>query len=179
MEAGYITLFAAWFVCSVLWQFEPLREKRFLRRANLLRGLPIWTFFAPRPGMWDTHILYRDRLADGRTTPWAEVNLGEARRPFHWLFNPRKRLDKLAVDAVSDVKTVKILGERLGTEEEILQQQVKLCKGYLLLMNIIFAQVRTASDSTSRQFAVVESSMAEGERTLRPLFFSPFHRFEG
>jgi hypothetical protein len=180
VEYLYAGAFGTWLALTVLWQFEPLRDRSLLlRRVNVLRMLPIWTFFAPRPGMSDTLILHRDRLADGSVTPWAQLSLIEERRWYHWLWNPRKRLDKLAVDAVSDVKAFKLLAERSGIDEELARQQVKLSKGYLLLLNIAACQSRVSTNSTARQFVIVEATHVGGQRALTPLFVSPFHQLQG
>jgi hypothetical protein len=177
MEYLYAAVFGVWLALTVLWQFETLRDRStLLRRVNVLRMLPVWTFFAPRPGMSDTHILHRDRLADGSVTPWAQLPLIDERRWYHWLWNPRKRLDKLAVDAVSDVKSFKLAAERSGIDAQLVQQQVKLSKGYLLLLNIAASQARAAADSTARQFVIAEANHIGGRRAVTPLFVSPFHK---
>lgn len=174
----YYVTFAAWLLLTVLWQFDQLRERsRLLRRVNALHILPIWTFFAPRPGMSDTHILYRDKIPGEAPTEWREVTLVEERRPIHWLWNPIKRLDKVAVDALSDIKMTKNKGDEAGIDEETLQQHVKLSKGYLILMNIVFSNPRITERSCARQFAVLEANLSTGERTMSPIFVSPFHAF--
>lgn len=170
-------LFGLWFILTILWQIERWRERsRLLRMTSILHVLPIWTFFAPRPGMSDMHVLYRDKTATG-TSPWREVELGEERTVLHWLWNPRKRLDKLAVDAVSEVKSIKIRADEVGLDDLTIQQQVKLSKGYLILLNMVFKHAKLDPSSRARQLAVVEGNQAEGERTLSPIFFSPFHAF--
>src|SRR5687767_4265223 len=104
MKLAYMSFFSLWLALTILWQFERCREKsKLLRRVNVFHLLPIWTFFSPKPGMSDTHILYRDKVPGNKMTEWMEVGLAEERRSCHWLWNPRKRLDKLAVDAVSEV----------------------------------------------------------------------------
>lgn len=174
----YAVVYGLWLVLTVFWQFDYCRDRvRLLRRVNALHILPIWTFFAPRPGMSDTHVVYRDKLGDGTVTEWKEIDLVEARRNFHWLWNPRKRLDKVAVDALSDIKMVKNRGEDAGIETETLQQQIKLSKGYLLLMNIAFSHPPIREESRWRQFVVVEASHSTGDRSIQPIFFSPFHAF--
>ena len=178
LSATYAVLFGTWLLLTVVWQFEPLRHRsRLLRRVAELHVLPIWTFFAPRPGMSDTHLLVRDRLKDGSFTDWREVSLIEERRATHWLWNPRKRLDKLAVDAVSDIKTIKIRSDQMKLPDEQLQNHVKLSKGYLVLANIGFAQPKLSGESVSRQLAVVETRHVGGTRSVHPLFFSAVHAF--
>lgn len=174
----YIAAAATWLILTVFWQFEHYREKSaVLRAVNSFHLLPIWTFFAPRPGMSDTHVLYRDRTADGTMTDWSEIDLVEERKALHWLWNPRKRLDKVAVDALSDVKTVKNRGEEAEVDDDVLQQQVKLSKGYLVLLNIAVSRPKLDPAAEWRQFAVVDASLAAGERSISPVFVSPFHRF--
>jgi hypothetical protein len=175
----YGAVFGAWLVLTVFWQFDGCRTKsRLLRRANVLRLLPIWTFFAPRPGMSDTHILYRDRRSDGDVSRWEEIPLIEERRLRHCLWNPRKRLDKLAVDGLSDVKSIKIAADREGLADELVQQQVKLSKGYLHLLNIALTHRSSTTAPIARQFVVVEANQSAGVRETIPLFVSPFHRLE-
>lgn len=174
----YASAAGLWLLLTILWQFDYCRERfRLLRKINALHILPIWTFFAPRPGMSDTHILFRDKLPDGHATRWEEVALVEPRRPFHSVWNPLKRLDKVAVDAISDVKTVKNRGDSRDVAPETLQQHVKLSKGYLVLMNIAFSYPKLDPAAQARQFVVVESNHDAGQRHITPLFFSPFHSF--
>ncbi len=174
----YGVIFGAWFLLTILWQVDPIRKRSpLLRVFSAFHVLPIWTFFAPRPGMSDTHVLYRDKTLDGDVGPWGEVDLGEERKRTHWLWNPRKRLDKMAVDALSEVKTIKNAGVEADTDEETIQHQVKLSKGYLVLMNIVFSRAKATRASVRRQFAVVDATHSADGRTVLPIFFSPFHDF--
>jgi hypothetical protein len=109
-ETVLIAALAAWFALSVLGQVAAVRWRApFLRPLEALRGLrkydlfgliPLWTFFAPRPAWTDFHLLYRDRLADGTLTPWTEVMAIEARRWWHFAWNPRKHERKAVIDVV-------------------------------------------------------------------------------
>ena len=174
----YTILFGGWLLLTALWQLDYFRENfKFLRLINTFHILPIWTFFAPRPGMSDTHVLFRDKLPEGTFTHWEEIDLIQARKPFHMFWNPMKRLDKVAVDAISDIKTIKNRGEKGEVEPDILQHQIKLSKGYLLLMNIAFSHPRIDEKSRWRQFVIVEGSHISGMRSITPIFFSPFHDF--
>lgn len=174
----YISVFGAWLFCTILWQFDALRRKcKWLRRLNIGSIFPIWTFFAPNPGMHDTHILVRDKLPNGRLTEWLELDIGEVRKPYHVVWNPGKRKQKLAVDAISEVKSIKIMGDAKKVEADMIIAQIKLSKGYLLLLNLVFVLPRIVSGAVSRQFVVLDASHFTGKRQLSPLFFSPFHHF--
>jgi hypothetical protein len=178
MVGVYLVFFGLWIVFTIVWQFAVHRRKSwFLRRINTFNILPTWTFFAPTPGIYDTHILYRDKSKDGEITGWQEVNLFEQRRPFHCLWNPLKRQAKLAVDAISELKSVKMNAVREGIDEETLMNQVKFSKGYLILLNIVFGYPKHTEVSVSRQFVVLDASHIGGQRNLVPIFQSSFHRF--
>jgi hypothetical protein len=107
----YIIFFSVWFVFSVFWQFERFRNSNVLRFFNKLNILPIWTFFAPRPGITDLHLLFRDRKADNSCSDWTEIDVFEKRETYHFLWNPLKRNNKLIVDALSQLKTLKKIQE--------------------------------------------------------------------
>lgn len=179
MEILYKFFFGAWLLLTIFWQFDYFRKKSsFFRKINTFNTLPIWTFFAPNPGMYDTHILYRDKKTDGALTDWQEVSLLEERKFYHFIWNPKKRKTKLAVDAISEIKSIKILGDKDSLDDSLVSQQVKFSKGYLLLMNLVFQYPKISDDSTSRQFIVLDASHLGGKRNLMPFFYSPFHKFE-
>ncbi len=176
----YKIIFGVWLVCTVFWQFDRVRKSsKLLRTINILNVLPIWTFFAPNPGMYDTHILFRDKREDGSLSDWMEVKLVEERKWYHFLWNPTKRKQKMAVDAISEIKSIKISGEENNIAGDELLGHVKLSKGYLLMLNIVFSQARSDRNAVARQFIVLDASHASGERNLIPLFYSAYHRFGG
>ena len=83
---------AMWLVLTVANQFEYARAKLGPILAHDVLGLiPVWTFFAPRPGTSDYRIFFRGKNARGESVPWAELELSEARKPWHFLWNPHKR----------------------------------------------------------------------------------------
>ena len=75
----------------------PARFSDPLRRLDTLGLLPAWSFFAPHPGVTDTVIVVRDRIADGDWTPW-RVAWTDHATPWRGLWRPGKRVAKLVSD---------------------------------------------------------------------------------
>jgi hypothetical protein len=88
-----------------------------------------------------------------------------------------KRRNKLVVDAISEVKSIKNDAEKNTTDLDIVQNQIKFSKGYLILLNIVSKEPKPNESSVARQFLVSDATHISGERNLIPLFVSPFHLF--
>lgn len=87
-----------WLGLSAICQI-PCGFTRRLRVMDLAGLVPHWTFFAPTPGTCDYYLLYRDdQLLDSSLTAWREISLCDNRRPWHLLWNPRKREKKALFD---------------------------------------------------------------------------------
>jgi hypothetical protein len=172
----YIVLFSCWYVCCILWQFEPIRKRLTgFRTINSFGLLPIWTFFAPLPGMSDTHMLYRDKLTDGSLTDWQEIHAFEKRKFYHFIWNPFKRNSKLIVDALSEVKKIKNNSDKVEMDEKAEQNFIKLSQGYLVLLNLAVKNSKVTDASRARQFVVLDSYWISEKREVTPIFISPFH----
>src|SRR5258706_8611478 len=89
--------FSGWFILSVLNQFGRGALIRSIKRRDAFSLIPVWTFFAPRPGVTDYNLLFRDCARDGRCGPWYEIQ-PEPPRWFKGLWNPGKRLRKGTTD---------------------------------------------------------------------------------
>jgi hypothetical protein len=171
-------VFSSWFVITILWQFDLIREKvKFLYKLNFFNAIPIWTFFAPTPGITDTHIIYRDKFSTGEISDWKEIGLLEERKWYHFFWNPHKRKSKLVVDALSQIKNLKNKNEQKQFDDSELQYRIKFSKGYLILLNLVMGFNKISENSISRQFIVVDSYLITGRRQPMPIFSSPFHRF--
>jgi hypothetical protein len=127
--------------------------------------------------MYDTHLLFRDKKKNGEIGEWIEIEIVQYRKFYHFIWNPLKRKNKLVIDAISEVKSIKNNGDERKVDDFILTNQIKFSKGYLLLLNLIFTSKKLNRDAVSRQFIVLDSVNIGGDRNLIPLFFSPFHKF--
>jgi hypothetical protein len=63
-----------WFLLSVLQQINHGSITFPFERYDCFAVIPIYTFFAPFPAVFDYNILYRDALANGTLTPWRTLD---------------------------------------------------------------------------------------------------------
>jgi hypothetical protein len=99
MVAGLIAgALGVWFVLSVLGQFDWKLVQR-IRAHDQFALIPRWTFFAPRPGVTDYHLVYQT-LHDGAASPWREESLADLRTIRGAIWNPEKRNRKALIDSV-------------------------------------------------------------------------------
>jgi len=173
LEIMYASFFSIWALSSALWQFDFLREK-FPLTALIwkYRLLPIYTFFAPNPGMFDYRIVLRASDASGATGEWSEVDHLIERRWYHFLWNPRKRIQKVIADSISGVKGAINSCEPGDTAAEQ-RAQIMITPGYMALLNIAASECK--KEDKYVQFLVAESCNVSGHRENQPIFRSPMH----
>src|SRR5690606_26580899 len=95
-----------WFVLSIAAQLkEGVHE--LVPRLSGLGLIPTWAFFAPRPAMDDTRLLYRDRLDSGTCSDWSCLTSSASRRWFHAVWHPTKFHSKVIDDLMSSLVTHK------------------------------------------------------------------------
>lgn len=157
--------FALWFVASCLRQIpRPWADR--LCAWDVVGILPVWRFFAPMPGPFDFHLLYRDRLGDGVTvTPWMEHLPIPRRRAISLLWNPDKRYRKALLDLAQELARA----QARGTPDQIL-----ISVPYLVILQYISALPRPEPVAAT-QFALMVSEGAAYDPSPALLFLSSFH----
>ena len=90
-------LASVWFMLSVLNQFKRGRLIARIKRHDVFALIPTWTFFAPRPGVTDYHVMYRDCSLSGGFSRWQEVRW-QRPGPLRGVWNPSKRAGKGITD---------------------------------------------------------------------------------
>jgi hypothetical protein len=160
---GFGLLFL-WLLVSTLCQL-PSAIERGLRRHDYAGLIPHWNFFAPRPGMWDYHLVYRDRLADGTITRWTEVDIVDPRRPWHAVWNPRRRQKKSFHDLVTQL---------MRNSLELPPDDLVLTVSYLVLLTWVSSFPRS-DGATATQFAVVFGYGATSDEPAQPALVSALH----
>src|SRR5207249_4775889 len=95
--------------------------------------IPLWTFFAPNPGVSDYYILFRDRLVNGSLTCWREVPLSLSRGWSRAVWHPDRRRRKALMDLASALVQFAQKSE-LG---------VTLTIPYLLLLDVVSQREHT------------------------------------
>lgn len=175
MEEAWTAAVAAflvlWFVATVLHQSPPdwwLRVKKFDR----LRLVPRWTFFAPRPGRHDQHLVFRD-IVDGVAGEWLEIQSADFRPTRRWLFNPTRFRQKALFDLVNRLRAARTEFARFGFDTK----SVQLSAGYMALLAWVNAQPAPVRPCL-RQFAIATTTGHGTRRTLRILFVSEPHPVE-
>lgn len=163
-----IVFFSVWLILTVVNQFHEKRPA-WLKSLDIFGLIPIWTFFAPNPGMTDYHLLYRDRLPDGTLGQWKEVRLQTRTGTLSAVWGPDRRRNKTLSDLVS--ATIQ-LARTNG------QKGIPVSIPYLLLLNYITSLPHSlAADST--QFMVMEhEGYHESPDPSRVLMLSGMHRLE-
>ena len=163
--------FAVWFMLSIAAQLREGVHDR-IPRISALGLIPRWAFFAPRPAMDDTHLLYRDRLASGTCTEWACLTRPESRRWFHAAWNPKKFHSKVVDDLMSSLVTQK----RQIAEKDFDDRALMLTIPYIALLHFVM-RVPHSKSAAARQFVVVHNRPFSREIDTKVGFMSEFHVF--
>lgn len=161
----------SWFAASVIHQSPPrwwMRWKRFDR----FRLVPRWTFFAPRPGRHDQHLVYRD-IVDGVAGDWVEIQSCEFRPGRRWLFNPTRFRQKALFDLVNRLRAARNEFRRYGLDARSMQ----LSAGYMALLAWVAAQPAPMRPC-HRQFAIATTAGHGARRTLQLFYVSEAHPLE-
>jgi hypothetical protein len=159
---------ALWFGASLLHQAPPRWWMR-LKQFDRLRLVPRWTFFAPRPGRHDQHLVYRDIL-NGVAGDWQEIWSGDFRPGRRWLFNPTRFRQKALFDLINRLRAAKSEFARYGLDA----RAVQLSAGYLALLAWVAAQPAPLRPCL-RQFAIATTAGHGIQRTLQLLYLSELH----
>ena len=88
-----IVILAGWFLISLAAQMNA-RPVAYLRARDIFSLIPNWSFFAPRPGTSDYHLVFRDSDESGEWSRWREIPLNEKRTLWGAIWNPQKRLTR-------------------------------------------------------------------------------------
>lgn len=159
-------LLIGWFALSVTNQFHRGRRIRVLKRYDLFSLIPVWTFFAPRPGREDTRLLYRDQTSEGNWSYWREL-APPHRQTRDAVWNPGKRRRKTLSDLSSNVARA----ARNGKPD----RSILVDLSYLTLLCHVSAQERPA-DAVARQFLIARTTGHQGSGGPTIIFISGIHR---
>lgn len=94
-----------WLVLTIFIQFDG-DVSHSIQKFDKLSLLPRWTFFAPKPGDTDVHLLCRFWKNDS-PGEWMEVQLTKRNSGPTWhmksVWNPNRRIEKLLFDFSNDI----------------------------------------------------------------------------
>jgi hypothetical protein len=154
------------FVPTVIAQFQNNWVDQ-IRQRDLANLLPAWYFFAPRPVTYHLYLLYRDEYEDGLVTSWHKVSFSEQRKWWHFIWNPKKRLNKSFFDIFKDLMD----HIKINKDEEFIIGSLP----YLILLNFVSNQSHDPL-AVNTQFAVFKKEAGADEMDL--LFLSFVHDLE-
>jgi hypothetical protein len=162
-----VILYVVWVGATIANQFHS-RCPAWIRGLDVFGLIPVWTFFAPNPGMTDYYLLYRDRLPDGSLDNWRKVELKPWENGFRVaLWNPTKRKQKALSDMVGGLIRLAKHRERKGLIVTV---------PYLLILNFITSRPHSLG-TNGTQFMVLEHGGFAGDpERSRVLVMSGIHR---
>lgn len=163
-----------WLVLTVANQFDYARSKLgSVFTFDVLGLIPVWTFFAPRPGTSDYRIFFRGRNDCDESVPWNELELSEPRKPWHFFWNPHKRHVKVLNDLVQAFLRFYYSAFTKNYDSTQLRAACMLNMAYLATLSLIEARARSLA-MVSVQFAIIkEESSTPG--VFEPVIVSLVH----
>lgn len=174
LAGALAALFAVWLLASIPSQFRWQWWESIARRDGLAL-LPRWTFFAPRPGRHDLHVLIRD-WSGGAPGPWREL---ERRPPGPWLravWNP----DRFVRKSVTDTGAALVRAATRSAADP--PSTIQLQSSYLDILGWVSAATPAATSAganarpdVARQFALVRTQTDRPGRRLDVVFVSFEH----
>lgn len=167
------TLYIAWFAISVAAQVSDRVSAEF-PRMSMFALVPHWTFFAPRPGVHDVHLLYRDRSATGENGTVSCVPTIRRRRLFHAIWNPRKYNNKIVSDCSDSLFDELLYLEKHSRDP----RTVLLSTPYLMLLNIAMSMPLSVG-AVARQFIIAQSVQCGSRIDREIIFVSEYHKLDG
>ena len=163
--AATIVFFSIWLALTVVNQFHEKRPS-WLVSMDIFGLVPIWTFFAPNPGMTDYYLLYRDRLPGGTLGSWKHIRLQHRTSLLSAIWGPDRRRNKALSDLVAAAVQLVMTAGQKGIHVSI---------PYLLLLNYITSLPHSmAAEAT--QFMILENDgFIESANPSRVLMLSGMH----
>ena len=162
----FSAIFGLWLLLTVIRTLSPA----FLIKAKFPRFLwpllPNWNLFAPKPGVADYYVMYRDQQGSEAAGPWQLAFEPETRKWSHGLWNPDKTQAKAVFDQVQQLAGV-ISQMKPGGEQEVMQSAP-----YRYLLHFV-RNFQGAERGAQTQFAIVVREPArQYEATL---IVSPYY----
>ena len=161
MTTAVIIIFVVLFVLSVLGQIDS-KTLTWLKAHDPLSVIPRWTFFAPRPGTTDYHLVFQV-FQDSESGTWHEEQLADRRTIWGAFWNPLKRNKKVLSDSVRS------LGRLSRELDQKNLWQVQYTVPYIAALKFLSGRPHPPS-ATHIRFMILESDGFYPEWEPRLLF---------
>jgi hypothetical protein len=159
-----IAILAGWFLISVLSQLN-LKVVAPLKAHDIFSLIPNWSFFAPRPGTSDYHLLFRDSDSSAEWGGWHEIPLADTRTLWGAIWNPEKRKTKALSDVVRGLV-------RLAQDRKL--RDFSLTLPYLSILNFV-SSIPRSTPCVQTQFMILKSEGFFADQDPQFLFMSNMH----
>lgn len=195
-----VCLLSLWVALTASQVHEGVHDAVTSRLGGASCLLPKFGFFAPNPGGYDYHLLYRDRLDDGSVSEWTEASeLRTVSSPVPWLWSPDqyeiknvlncgRQLSQRSVPPASNSSVPNSSASESGTSNSASEQasgepqsdgprRVRADRYTRMVTYLMVLDYVSHADHSPRaeltQFAFVSSSHRNDDYNLR--FVSNFH----
>jgi len=159
-----LVVLGVWFLVSTLSQLN-LPPATVLKSHDVFSLIPNWSFFAPRPGTSDYHLLFRDLISSGEAGRWQEIPLADKRTLWGAIWNPQKRRTKTLSDVVRGLL-------RLAQDKSL--RDYSLTLPYLVILNYV-SSIPRPETSVQTQFMILKSEGFLSNEDPQFLFLSNVH----
>lgn len=145
-----ITIVFSFLLSLSLLREIPTVSKALGRFSTFMSFIPNWSFFAPTPGMYDYHLLYRGVNHSGEVLDWVEaLSVKDKRGPFAFIWHPDKKILKTIIDLTQELVRFSVLVND--------NKQICLSIPYLHILNYI-SSLQHESSIKKVQFMILSSS---------------------
>jgi hypothetical protein len=166
-------LLGTWLLLSLWGQFSLVRAAA--KRGRPFQGfkwdflglIPLWALWT-RPATWDSVLLYRDRLANGRLTAWKSA-WAMSPNPFRGIWSPQSRKSR-AINAWFPLLAAVAEGRKQPSE-------CFLSRAYVSAA-LYISGLQPTDSIEFRQFMVARICGFDRIEPAEILFVSPFFRLE-
>lgn len=165
-----IIFYSLWFILTIMNQFKNAAYRKYILKIDIFRVLPLWTFFAPNPGVSDYNLLYRIKTVDGTILPFINIVLRSNKTISNAIWNPSKRGQKALNDFVQEIRR---MVKKDGVIEEN-QHLLKITIPYIAIIHYC-SHINQNSINDSIQFTIIESFGYTDRFEPRLVFNSDFH----
>ncbi|MFC6952559.1 hypothetical protein [Halorubellus litoreus] len=180
------SVFLAWTGLTLLQAVDQTFDTNATRRLPRVVAflVPNWNFFAPHPGEWDYHLLYRRVDATDEAPSWNELpRVNRTRSRLKWLWNPNMHVMKALFDITQELTSV--LSEQEESPDDanerppddgklraVEDSSVQLSPQYLYLLNYVVSNA-DLDGAAKVQFAILAHKPQVDD--TEPMFVSGVH----
>ena len=150
-------------VTLTFFENSPDAKVAFGARSTLLGRLPQWRFFAPNPGVDNTHLMHRITTG-GAWGDWAEVQFANPLRWYSIVWNPGSRAPKALFDTVQQLR---VMADHGASYEGAVQSTA-----YNLIEALVGELCEANGATESFQFMVLTTRPGDTQSTMQPILVS-------